>query len=333
MISAKIVADSVSPSGIRLTTMELNYPRFIHAEAKTHRVFSLDDEQYELVLKQEVSLMDDIMLSRNASSSRAIPVEKMLQQVRENPAMPIHWGKNQPGMQAREECRATIGLWYWDEIIQERLPYFHSAREAWLEGRDRIVDVAEGFNESGYHKQIVNRLLEPFQFIKVIVTATEWDNFFRLRLHPDAQPEMQELAHQMKKAMVNSSPEELAHGQWHLPYLSNDELAIADPDECLEEAIKWSVARCARVSYLNHDKTFPDREKDIALADKLLEAGHMSPFEHQATPIGDEDCDIELDGVTPMFTNLPEGITHLDRNSVSWSNNFKGWIQHRALLS
>lgn len=156
-ISAKIVADSISPAGGRLVTMELCYPRFIHSEFLTHRMFS-----------------------RNASSSRAIPVEKMLQQVQENPAMPVHWGKNQPGMQAREEIFPNTG------------------KDLWKIYAKQTAKNAEELNLIGYHKQVVNRLLEPFQYIKVIVTATEWDNFFKLRLHEDAQPEMYELARCMK---------------------------------------------------------------------------------------------------------------------------------------
>ena len=244
MITAKIIADSISTNDVRITTMELNYPRFIHSEFMTHRMFS-----------------------RNASSSRAIPVEKMLKQVQETPAMPIHWGRNQPGMQAREETNALIrGC---------------TREEQWLAVAKWSLHKARLFAESGYHKQIVNRLLEPFQYIKVIVTATEWDNFFKLRLHEDAQPEMMVLAEHMQAAMDNSVPAALQHGEWHLPYIGD--LAYGDDEWypfTTEQAIKCSVARCARVSYLNHDNSNPSIEKDIDLYNKLLEAGHMSPFEH-----------------------------------------------------
>lgn len=311
MISAKIVADSVSPSGIRLTTMELNYPRFIHAEAKTHRVFSLDDEQYELVLKQEVSLMDDIMLSRNASSSRAIPVEKMLQQVRENPAMPIHWGKNQPGMQAREEID---------------LESIYEATDEWKFAANTACNQAQAFINLGVHKQVVNRLLEPFQYIKVIVTATEWDNFFALRLHLDAQPEIAQLALRMWEAMANSAASVLQPGEWHLPYVRANEIHAFDYQ--VDKMIKCSVARCARVSYLNHDNTSPDVKKDLELANKLYTAGHMSPFEHVATPMRDS-----VSGQHYAINNWENGVTHMDRKFNLWSGNFRGWIQHRSLLS
>lgn len=294
MIYAKIVADSISEQGIRITTMELCYHRFIHSEFMTHRMFS-----------------------RNASSSRAIPVEKMINQVKENPATPIHWGKNQPGMQAREEFDE-------DDIL--------GFQSDWMETAKKVGEVAKYLSVLGLHKQVVNRLLEPFQFIKVIVTATEWDNFFNLRLHPDAQPEIQELARCMKEAMEASSPMLLKRGEWHLPYITEDEgiSLLLDAEYTkfnIEKAIKCSVARCARVSYNNHDNSSPDINKDIALADKLLEAGHMSPFEHVATPMEISNAYETLSGRA-----WEKGITHIDRHGTFWSSNFRGWIQYRNLL-
>lgn len=242
--------------------------------------------------------------SRNASSSRAIPVEKMLKQVTENPAMPIHWGKNQPGMQAREELDSLTGEGLWKDSAE------YNAENC------RIM------SEWGYHKQVVNRLLEPFQWIKVIVTATEWDNFFKLRLHKDAQPEMMVLAEHMKKAMDESIPVELQPGEWHLPYV--DFPGSRGKELVLEKAIKCSVARCGRVSYLNHDNSAPDIAKDIALADRLLAAGHMSPFEHIATPM-----DFAKDTFELAWEN---GVTHKDRDNNFWSGNFRGWVMYRKLL-
>ena len=307
MISAKVICDSISPSGVRLTTMELNYHRFIHAEAKTHRILSLDDEEYEIVLKQDVDLMDDPMLSRNASSSRAIPVKRMIKQVAENPAMPIHWGKNQAGMQAREEL---------PEIEIDVV------KSDWNYASKRMAEIATLMSEMDLHKQIVNRILEPFQWIKVIVTATEWDNFFKLRLHKDAQPEIQELARCMKTAMDESIPAELHPGEWHLPYV--DLVDFDDSGDPITEAIKCSVARCARISLLNHDNSTPNIEKDIALADMLLAAGHMSPFEHIATPMNFAKDTFEL-----AWEN---GVTQKDRDNNFWSGNFRGWIQHRQTI-
>lgn len=299
-IYAKVVADSVA-NGVRLCTMELNYPRFIHAEFMTHRMFS-----------------------RNASSSRAIPVKKMLASIEEAPAIPIHWGKNEPGMQASEEFNKPLryGL--------------NSPQEEWQEAADAAAYHAENFAETGYHKQIVNRITEPFQFIRVVVTATEWDNFFKLRLHPDAQPEIQELACVMHLAMDESTPNAITHGTYHLPYITDEEFlywlnAIDDDkeDDYRDKLIKASVGRCARVSYLNHDKSNPDLEKDIALYDMLLKAGHMSPFEHVATPMKSLTRSFSYDGVAGW---LYPGETHADVNHHVWSGNFRGWVQHRQTL-
>lgn len=281
MISAKVICDSISPSGVRLTTTELNYPRFIHSEFMTHRMFS-----------------------RNASSSRAIPVERMLKQVEENPAKPIHWGKNQPGMQAEEEVEGEWGNIHWDWA-----GYY--ARQQALR-----------LNACGYHKQVVNRLLEPFQWISVVVTATEWDNFFKLRLHKDAQPEIQELAKCMKEAMDNSLPVTLHPGEWHLPYITDADWDDNNWDSFEDKFVKKiSASRCARISYLNHDNSTPDIEKDIKLADMLLAAGHMSPLEHQGTPMRQDSFNVHAE----------EGITHIDRYDNLWSGNFRGWIQYRQL--
>lgn len=281
--SAKIIADSISDSQIRITTMELCYPLIAHAEFMTHRMFS-----------------------RNAASNRAIPTRKIIDQVEKNPFVPTYWGKNQPGMQAIQRLR--------------EMEMQHCESE-WHDAAENSIKSAKYLASQGLHKQIVNRLLEPFQWVKVIVTATEWDNFFKLRLHPDAQPEIQELAKCMKMAMDNSNPKELKHGEWHLPYLADGDFLKTTKDNL----VKLSVARCARVSYLNHDNENPDIDKDIALADKLLEAGHMSPFEHQATPM-------KYTHYRECEQKWEKGVTHTDRISRQWSANFRGWIQYRQLI-
>jgi hypothetical protein len=279
-ISAKIIKDSISEVGARITTLQLMYPRFIHAEMLTHRVFS-----------------------RNASSSRAIPVKKMIEMVRSEPAMPIHWGANQPGMQASEQ------------LVGERLDV---AKSAWMMAAKAAADIAETMMETGLHKQVANRILEPFQHIHVIVTATEWHNFFALRAHPDAQPEIQALAVAIREAMDASVPKLLHEGEWHLPYVTDEDFLaieqhIGNPlnrNGVVEMAKKVSAARCARVSYLMHDGSKPSIEKDLELYERLVggEPIHASPVEHQATP---------------DFHNW-EG----------WENphlhgNFVGWIQYR----
>lgn len=267
-ITATVIADSISSYGSRITTLQLKYPRFIHSEFMTHRVFS-----------------------RNAASSRAIPVAKMIEQVRTDPAMPIHWGLNQPGMQAKAEHTEP-----------------ESARNAWVEAAQAAASQAQQLNDLGLHKQIVNRVLEPFQWMHTIVTATEWDNFFDLRCHPDAQPEFQALANAIRTAMDESSPVERASSiqrvtaSWHLPYVSDDERANIHP----RTLPKISAARCARVSYLKHDGTKPSVHDDLTLFERLVGSKplHASPIEHQACAA----------------------------SSVARSRNFFGWHQYRDLF-
>lgn len=180
-ISAKVVADSVGRHSPRLTTMLLRYPRWIHAEFMTHRVFS-----------------------RNAASSRAIPVEKLIKDVLDDPAVPLSWGKNQKGMQAGEACGALVSapvpMAYGGRRLELEQSKGRPREEAWLNGRDLAVMSAKAFAAAGYHKQIVNRLLEPFSHITVVVTATQWSNFFALRRHPEAEPHIRLLADRMWEA-------------------------------------------------------------------------------------------------------------------------------------
>ena len=269
-ITASILADSIA-YGQRALSFRLRYPRFIHAEELTHRVLSTG---VEIVVPD--GFMYDQDLSRNASSSRAIPVERQIEDVLRDTAMPIHWGKNQPGMQAREEHDALIDVSWVGGGPGAKC----DAHEAWLLARDNAVDMARAFHQAGYHKQIVNRLLEPFSHINVVVTATRWQNFFDLRLHPDAQPEIHELAKQMKAAMDASTPVELRPGQWHLPYMTTEDRV----GQALGDQIQVSAARCARTSYQTHDGKPTEFGADLKLAGALWESGHFSPFEHQLTP-------------------------------------------------
>lgn len=260
--AAKVILDSVGPAGQRLTTSQLTYPRFIHAEFMTHREFS-----------------------RNASSSRAIPVAKMIEQVRTSPAMPIHWGANQPGMQARVEVSEDKKA----ELIYQ-----------WQEAAYRAADIAATMAAFGVHKQVANRLLEPFQWMHVIVTTASHTNFDGLRLHPDADPNIHHLAQVWKKARDESRPKLLRAGEWHLPYITGDDVIHAirhlkrgriTRDEPSDEQVNHllvqiSAARCARVSYLTHDGQQPTIEKDLELYERLAGSQpiHASPLEHQATP-------------------------------------------------
>lgn len=262
-IIAKVIADSIGAESPRITSLQLRYPRFIHAELMTHRVFS-----------------------RSASSSRAIPVERMIRDVIDDPAMPVSWGSNKPGMQAGEEIDEYVENW---NRFSDLRPTMISAKDGWLVARDAAVVAARAFAEAGYHKQIPNRLLEPFAHISVIVTATEWDNFFAMRCHPAADPTMRALAEAMRDAMDASEPALLEVGEWHLPYITDAEYWSARSKgitEVTSYPTSWlpliSAARCARVSYMNHDNSAPDITKDIELANRLLAEKHMSPSEHQA---------------------------------------------------
>jgi hypothetical protein len=263
-----------------LITFALRYPRFVHAEFMTHRVFS-----------------------RNASSSRAIPIKKSLSLIEGDPVIPVHWGKNRGGMQATEE----IG-----DLDKYR------ANQIWLGGMYNAVQTAQALTKCNVHKQIANRVAEPWSHISVVVTSTEWANFYKLRDHPAAQPEIRTLAQLMRRAISESTPELLAPSEWHTPF--------ALPGST-EERITSSVAGTARVSYLRHDGTERTMQEDTARHDELLALMHMSPFEHQATPMR-----------IPVLRELTHpnlwdpGVTHIDRKLRMWSGNFRGWVQYRQLV-
>ena len=217
-ITAQIVADSISSQGIRLSTLSLKYPRWIHAEFMTHRLFS-----------------------RNASSSRAVPSKRLSALERE---YPLWWGANIPGMQAGAKLSGEQAA---------------KAKAAWDRMADACIEGVAELAALGLHQQWANRPLEWFTSISVLVSATSFDNFFGVRWHPDAQPEIQELARQMFSALHASAPRPLEPDQWHLPYVSADEEQALG----LDTARRCSAARCARVSYLNHDGTAPNAAKDL----------------------------------------------------------------------
>ena len=288
MITAKVIADSISELGYRITTLELEYPRFIHAEFMTHRQFS-----------------------RNAASSRAIPIDKMIEQVIYNTAMPVQWGLNQSGMQAKDEQANT-----------------DACKEAWCNARDSAIHHAYQLKNLGLHKQIVNRVLEPFQMMKTLVTATSFDNFFNLRCHKDAQPEIKMLADLMYQAMQESTPEVLHAGEWHTPYVyhrryGQDALmyyVLGRDGEVQylteDEALKISCSCAAQVSYRKNDTSI---QKALSIYDKLVnsEPVHASAFEHCATPLSRETQD---------------GVTHIRVDGIPCSGNFERWVQYRQLI-
>lgn len=284
MFDAKILADSIA-QGVRLTTLQVTFPRIVLAEFNTHRV-----------------------MSRNSASSRAIPVEKRIVEVRQDPFIPEDFASNKKGMQAGDSLGGED---------QER------ARMAWLDAAQQAIKHAGILADVGVHKQWANRLLEPFAWHTVICTATEWDNFYALRCNPQAQPEIRRAAELMRDAMAGSKPVEIQPGDWHLPLVDHtmgDEV-FARSQEGVMTLVKLSVARCARVSYLTHDG-LRDVKADLTLHDRLLTSGHMSPFEHAARVALPEDRQ-----------HMSYGHTTDAGDQVWWCGNFRApWVQYRKMV-
>lgn len=276
--SVKIIADSINDYENRLTTFELQYPRFIHAELGTHRLFS-----------------------RNSSSSRAIPTDKFIDFLT---AEPVYFGINKAGMAAEEELS--------DELKVEFL-------EEWFKLRDiNVMFVKQWKGAFNLHKQIANRVLEPWFIMKTIVSATNFDNFFWLRSHPAAQPEIKVLSDMMLEEYNNSTPKLVLDREWHLPYIT-EEIDFNDL-QSVKDAIKISLSCCAQVSYRNNDLSL---EKAQLIYDKLLvnEPIHASPAEHVATPLGYYEIKAR-----------EELAATLNDPGIEYCGNFKGWKQYRKLL-
>lgn len=307
-IKAKVIAFSIcARTGQTIITYELEYPRFIHSEFMTHREFS-----------------------RNAMSSRAIPIKKMIEQVRTNPAKPVHWGKNQPGMQAKMELPE---------------PWRSEVEAEWEEAARNAANNAEAMDILGSHKQIANRILEPFQFMKTVMTTTSLVNWDWLREHGDADPTIRALALVMIEAKAAfGEPTVLNAGDWHVPYFVNGHWLQNWNSVSLEDALAISSSCCAQVSYRLLDDTL---EKAQMIYDKLVESEpvHASPFEHQATPIEETKYETFNDygdgqkyyfGKNVNITSSPAtwqaGITHVTREGKFCSGNFTNFIQHRQLI-
>jgi thymidylate synthase ThyX len=234
------------------------------------------------------------VFSRNASSSRAIPVKRLIQQVREDPYIPERFGKNQPGMQSTQDLSE-------DDQREARL--------AWQEALEQACQHAEGLANIGVHKQYVNRILEPFSHITVLVSSTSYDNWYWLRRHQDAMPEIHELSDKMYNTQTNAAPRFIGFGEWHLPFITRNDRV----NRSFVELLQVSTARCARVSYQSHDGKETSFEQDKALYERLMEQQplHASPAEHQATP---------------------DRRLGFDWERSHQHGNFHGWIQHRKTL-
>lgn len=284
--SARVLAHSVNAAGSELITFEITCHRWILAEINTHR-----------------------MLSRNFRSSRAVPFTKLVHEVETNPAMPIEWLKNKPGMQATEPLTTY-------EQFQAQATWIAASRDA--------VKRAEELAATGMHKQWVNRILEPYLFVHGVISGTEWSNFYARRRHPDAQPEFKALADAMWSVHNASEPRLLGDGEWHLPYVTDEERA--NPEHLLpyyhlgpNELCRLSVSRVARVSYTLHTGENTNLATETVRHDKLLAAGHMSPFEHQARPRTDNEYQLD-EGEVTIHNGLPT------------SNFNDSWVQYRKLI-
>lgn len=300
--SATVVADSLSADGFRLITVEATYPRFVHSELMTHRHFS-----------------------RNAASSRAIPVGKSIERVRDTPAYPVHWGAEKPGMQPGAELTDA-------ELA--------NVKARWDLARQTMASDAAWLAEWGLHKSLVNRIIEPWSWVTTIITSTDWENFLAQRANSRtdlAQPELARIADLIEGAIDSHRPTLLEEGDWHLPYIDEQDMRavrehsgatdpVLEPDETAVLR-KVSVARCARVSLLNHDGS-RELAKDVGLYDKLVGATpmHASPLEHVATP---DHTNAQWVDVMD-FTHDPPvkvGERHVPR-----LGNLLGWAQLRHMV-
>jgi hypothetical protein len=316
---ATVIAHSKSSvTGKEIITFELEFPRIILAEFNTHNA-----------------------LSKNASSSRAIPVPTMLKQVRENPAMPVRFGAANTGMQDKGEHYGVVKIG----------KHEYDPETAWGIGAIQAALLAEKFHDAGYAKQICNRLIEPFQMMKVVMTATELNNFIWLRDHFMADPTIAALARKIKAAFEASVPVVLQPGDWHVPYYNDGQwiasrtlevhpvVTVDKFGHSLEHALIISSSCSAQVSYRKLDDTI---EKARGVVARLNLQGeepdqpvHASPLEHQATPI-EKSGTRYAEGDDYSNSRDPEtwqeGITHMDRDGMLCSGNLKSWIQHRQLV-
>ncbi len=288
----KVIEDSVTEHGKRIVTFHAHYPRIIHSEVMTHRVFS-----------------------RNARSSRAVPVKTIIQEVIDKPFIPWHFGKNQKGMQATEECNEIL---VFHDPEGNGMSWQADRESAWLWGRDQAVQLASAYNNVGYHKQVINRILEPYSWIDTLITTTDLSNFYHLRDHEDAEPHFHDLAKLVREAVDASTPKVLQEEEWHIPFVTEDEIETLDIDTLL----KLSVARSARISYAPFDGN-PSIERELERYELLVgsEPLHASPAEHQAQVDIQEKTSI--DGVF---------YTYRFQNPTMGGNLGPGFIQYRKTL-
>lgn len=269
-IDVKVIADSINPdTGKRITTLAIKIPRIILSEHNTHR-----------------------SLSRNFSSSRAIPAKKLRKEAWEHPFIPIYWGANKSGMSADQQLTGfnlSMAKFSW-KLAGKFAVMFHKMME--------LV---------GVHKQTCNRIIEPWMSVVGTITSTEWDNFLRLRYDRNAQPEIIVLAKKIHDAIKASEPTVPENGI-HLPFIDEEERRTFP----IDQLIKISVARCCRTSYANCLGKKSQPEEDIKLYHRLLGNGHFSPFEHIA--------------LIPNHGRVAKELQY------DLQRNFRGWYQLRAFI-
>ena len=269
-IDAKVIADSINPdTGKRITTLELKVPRIILSELNTHRI-----------------------ISKNAQSSRACPAKKLRREVSNHPFVPVYWGANKSGMSADQQLTGSN---------------LSAAKFGWKIASKFAVVIHKMMETAGVHKQICNRIIEPWLSVSVTITSTEWENFIRLRYEKGAQPEIIVLAKKIHDAIKASEPTVPENGI-HLPFIDEEERKTFP----IDQLIKISVARCCRVSYANHLGKKSQPEEDIKLYQRLLGNGHFSPFEHIA--------------LIPNHGRVAKELQY------DLQRNFRGWYQLRAFV-
>ena len=314
-IYAEVIAHSVSPQGKEIVTVAVKYGLIVHAEFLRHR-----------------------QLSRGVKSNRAIPTKTIRKEVLNDPYVPVFLGKNKAGMQSVEEIKfKSIG------------------KTIFLGARYPVVFAHWLLEKMGAHKEWTNRLLNPWQWVRETITATEWENLYALRLHEAAQRDIRQVVECVQEAISLSRQHggmvELEPGEWHTPYVTqyrdiSGTLYYIDNDGShlsVANALQASTSRCARSSYDKHDGTTSLWKDDVSLYNTLVadDPKHMSPCEHQATPMR-AATNIEsyrefVEETIPVDEITEEcfwqrGVTHADRSGKLWSGNFQNWIQHRQLI-
>lgn len=307
--ACKILADSISPAGHRITTFEGTFPRIVLAEVNTHCMFG-----------------------RCSASSRAVPVDARITAILKDPFVPEVFGKNRSGMKPGEALEGEADV---------------QARASWYRALSYAVGEAQTQDELKVHKQYANRLIEPFAWHTAVITATDLDNFFHLRCNPEAQGEFTKFAEMMRDARAASEPRALNYGEWHLPYVSPEEAFNLEIDKI--DPVKVSVARCARVSRERQNDIRNPQDEVAMFDGRLLKSGHMSPLEHAARPMTtlelelSQMCDIAIeDGPiirttfgkkTPKVGDKFDGrkITYV-RGPLHYAAKYNGWVSRRQFV-